>query len=389
LTEAGVTPDQIRSLDDLKRLPFVTAQDLREHYPWPLLSVPMSQIVRMHASTGTTGKRKVMVYTARDIDDWANMFARCYETAELSCEDRVQICVGYGVWTAGVGFQLGCERFGALAIPAGPGNIDLQIQFLIDFQTTVLCCTASMALLLAEEIDKRGIRDRIRVKKVIFGAERSSDAMRAKVKALTGADHIFDIPGLTEVYGPGTGLDCTFHAGIHYWADYYILEILNPDTLEPVAEGEVGEMVYTTLRKEGAPLIRYRSRDLTRLIPGPCPCGSLLPRHDRIVGRSDDMFIVRGVNIYPSHIDEILSREKGVGSEFQIHLDHYEDGKDYMVLKVEREDRGKPGDDAALAAKIERAMRKETLVSGKVEIVDYQSLPRTERKAKRVFDHRS
>jgi phenylacetate-CoA ligase len=389
LTEAGVTPDQIQSLDDLKRLPFVTAQDLQANYPWPLLSVPMTRIVRLHASTGTTGKRKVLVYTAKDIDDWADMFARCYETAELSREDRVQICVGYGVWTAGVGFQLGCERFGALAIPAGPGNIDLQIQFLIDFQTTVLCCTASMALLLAEEIDKRGIRDRIRVKKVIFGAERSSDAMRLKVKTLTGADHIFDIPGLTEVYGPGTGLDCTCHAGIHYWADYYILEILNPDTLEPVAEGEVGEMVYTTLRKEGAPLIRYRSRDLTRAILGQCPCGSPLPRHDRIVGRSDDMFIVRGVNIYPSHVDEILSREKGVGSEFQIHLDHFEDGKDHMALKVEREDGGRPEADAALAAKIERALRKETLVSGKVEIVDYQSLPRTERKAKRVFDHRT
>jgi phenylacetate-CoA ligase len=388
LTEAGVTPDQIRSLDDLRRLPFVTAQDLQANYPWPLLSVPMERIVRLHASTGTTGKRKVMVYTAKDIDDWADMFARCYETAELSREDRVQICVGYGVWTAGVGFQLGCERFGALAIPAGPGNIDLQIQFLVDFQTTVLCSTASMALLLAEEIDKRGLCDQIHVKKVIFGAERSSDAMRAKVKALTGADHVFDIPGLTEVYGPGTGLDCTFHTGIHYWADYYILEFLDPDTLEPVAEGEVGEMVYTTLRKEGAPLIRYRSRDLTREISGECPCGSPLPRHDRIVGRSDDMFIVRGVNIYPSHIDEILSREKGVGSEFQIHLDHYEDGKDYMVLKVEREDGGSPEADAALAAKIERAMRKETLVSGKVEIVDYRSLPRTERKAKRVFDHR-
>ena len=389
LTGAGITPDRIQSLDDLKRLPFVTAQDLQENYPWPFLSVPMERIVRLHASTGTTGKRKVLVYTAKDIDDWADMFARCYQTAGLSREDRVQICVGYGVWTAGAGFQLGCERFGALAIPAGPGNIDLQIQFLIDFQTTVLCCTASMALLLAEEIDKRGLRDKIHVKKVIFGAERSSDAMRAKVKSLTGADHVFDIPGLTELYGPGTGLDCAFHTGIHYWADYYILEILDPDTLEPVKEGEVGEMVYTTLRKEGAPLIRYRSRDLTRTISGECPCGSPLPRHGRIVGRSDDMFIVRGVNIYPSHIDEILSREKGIGSEFQIHLDHHGDGKDYMVLKVEREDGGRPEEDTTIAARIERALRKETLVSGQVEIVDYRSLPRTERKSMRVFDHRT
>ena len=389
LTEAGVTPDSIRSLDDLRRLPFVTAQDLQANYPWPLLAVPMEKIVRLHASSGTTGKRKVMVYTAKDIDDWANMFARCYETAELTQEDRVQICVGYGVWTAGVGFQLGCERFGALAIPAGPGNIDMQLQFLIDFQTTVLCCTASMALLLAEEIDQRGLRDRIHVRKVIFGAERSSDSLRNQVKSLTGAAEIFDIPGLTEVYGPGTGLDCPFHTGIHYWADYYILEILNPETLAPVAEGEVGEMVYTTLRKEGAPLIRYRSRDLTRLIPGQCPCGSLMPRHDRIVGRSDDMFIVRGVNIYPSHIDEILSHEPGIGSEYQIHLDHHGDGKDYMVVKVERSEGGNPSGDTGLAVRIERAIRKETLVSGKVEIVDHQALPRTERKAKRLFDHRT
>ena len=387
--EAGIKPEEIKTIDDLRRLPFTTSQDLQENYPWPLLSVPMKDIVRMHASSGTTGKRKVMVYTAKDIDDWANMFARCYETADLSRDDRVQICVGYGVWTAGVGFQLGCERFGAFTIPAGPGNIDMQLQFLVDFQTTVICSTASMALLLAEEVNSRGLRDKINVKKVIFGAERSSDALVKKVQTLLGAEHIFDIPGLTEIYGPGTGLDCIHHKGIHYWSDYYILEILDPDSLEPVADGEIGEMVYTTLKKEGAPMIRYRSRDLTRLIPGDCPCGSPFPRHDKIMGRSDDMFIVRGVNIYPSHIDEILSRQKGVGSEFQIHLDHLEDGKDYMTIKVEREEEGDRMNDAALAAGIERAVRKENLVSGKVEIVDYQTLPRTERKSRRVFDHRS
>ena len=179
---------------------------------------------------------------------------------ELTREDRIQICVGYGVWTAGVGFQLGCERFGAMAIPAGPGNIDMQLQFLVDFKPTVICSTASMALLLAEEIHAHGLRDQINVKKVIFGAERSSEALINKVKELLGAEHIFDIPGLTEIYGPGTGLDCPYHTGIHYWPDYYILEILDPDTLEPVKEGEIGEMVYTTLKKEGAPMIRYRSR---------------------------------------------------------------------------------------------------------------------------------
>ncbi|MEE9935932.1 MAG: phenylacetate--CoA ligase [Deltaproteobacteria bacterium] len=385
---AGVRPQDIRTLDDLRRLPFTTSRDLQDNYPYPLLSVPFEDVVRLHASSGTTGKRKVLVYTAKDVDDWADMFARCYETAELTRSDRVQICVGYGVWTAGVGFQAGCERFGAFAVPVGPGNIDMQLQFLVDFQTTVICSTASMALLLAEEVHARGLKDKISVKKVIFGAERASDALRQKVKTLLGAEHIFDIPGLTEVYGPGTGLDCPYHTGIHYWADYYILEILNPETLAPVAAGDVGEMVYTTLRKEGAPMIRYRSRDLTRLIPGRCACGSPFPRHDRIVGRSDDMFIVRGVNVYPSHIDEILSRQKGIATEYQIHLDRLEDGKDYLTVKVEREKDGDAGRDAALASAIEKTIRKETLVSGKVQIVEYQSLPRTERKAKRVFDRR-
>jgi len=385
---SGVGPGDIKTLDDLGKLPFTTAQDLQDGYPWPLRSVSFEKVVRLHASSGTTGRRKVLLYTAKDIDDWANMFARCYEMAELTPLDRVQICVGYGVWTAGVGFQLGCERFGAFAVPAGVGNLDMQMQFLVDFQSTVLCSTVSMALLMAEEVHKRGLRDKVKVKKVIFGAERSSEATTKAVQSLLGAEHVFDIPGLTELYGPGTGLDCVHHQGIHYWADYYLMELVDPDTLEAVPEGEVGEMVYTTLRKEGAPLIRYRSRDLTRIVPGDCPCGSLLPRHDKILGRSDDMFIVRGVNVYPSHIDEILSKQEGVGSEYQIHLSHQEDGKDYMNLKVERAQAGDPTKDAAVAKKIEKDIRKETLVSTVVEVADYQSLPRTERKSKRVFDHR-
>ena len=386
--EAGVKPEDIRSLDDLKRLPFVTAQDLQEQYPWPLRSVPFDRIVRLHASSGTTGKRKVLIYTAKDIDDWADMFARCYEIAGLTREDRVQICVGYGVWTAGVGFQLGCERFGALAIPAGPGNMEMQMQFLEDFQPTVICSTASMGLLMAEEVQKRGLKDKINVKKVIFGAERSNDAMRETIKDLLGAEQTFDIPGLTELYGPGTGLDCEHHSGIHYWADYYIMELIDPDTLEPVPEGEVGEMVYTTLRKEGAPLIRYRSRDLTRSIPGTCPCGSILPRHDRLLGRSDDMFIIRGVNIYPGHIDEILSVQEGIGTEYQIHLDRRDDGKDYMTIRVERAEESSADHDGKIAQRIESAVKKGIMVSGTVEIVEYHSLPRTERKSKRLFDHR-
>ncbi|MCJ7703931.1 MAG: phenylacetate--CoA ligase [Desulfobacterales bacterium] len=386
--EAGVKPKHIKSLKDISKLPFTTAKDLQEGYPFPLRSVPFEKIVRIHASSGTTGKRKVLCYTQKDINDWANMFARCYEMAGLTTKDRVQIAVGYGVWTAGVGFQSGVERLGATAIPIGPGNIDMQCQFLEDFQSTVLCATASMALLMGEEIEKRGLKEKIALKKVIMGSERSSDAMRIRMKELLGAEHVFDIPGMTELYGPGTGLDCVYHEGIHYWADYYILELLNPETLEPVAPGETGEMVVTTLRKEAAPLVRYRTRDLTRLIPKRCSCGSILPMHDRLLGRSDDMFIIRAVNIYPGQIDHILSGGKGAGSEYQIHLHRKEDGKDYMTIKVERAEGASLSGDGVLAGTIEEEIKKQILVSGKVEMVDYGSLPRSERKSKRVFDHR-
>jgi len=386
--EVEVRPKHIKSLKDISKLPFTTSKDLQEGYPFPLRSSPFEKIVRIHASSGTTGKRKVLCYTQKDINDWANMFARCYEMAGLTTKDRVQIAVGYGVWTAGVGFQAGVERLGAMAIPIGPGNIDMQCQFLEDFQSTALCCTASMGVLMAEEVEKRHLRDKIALKKLIMGSERSSDAQRKKMKELLGVEHVFDIPGLTELYGPGTGLDCIYHEGIHYWADYYILEILDPETLQPVPSGEIGEMVITTLRKEAAPLVRYRTRDLTKLIPKRCSCGSILPMHDRLLGRSDDMFIIRAVNIYPGQIDHILSSTNGVGSEYQIHLDRKEDGKDYMTIKVERVESGKPEEDPALTNSIEETIKKQILVSGKVVMVDYGTLPRSERKSKRVFDNR-
>lgn len=388
LDEAGVRPEDIHSLDDIQNLPFTTSGDLQEGYPFPLLSVPFKDVVRIHASSGTTGKRKVLCYTQKDIEDWAHFFARCYEMAELTSEDRVQIAVGYGVWTAGVGFQLGCERFGAMAIPAGPGNMDMQCEFLIDFQTTAMCCTASMGLLMAEEVNKRGIKNKINLKKMIFGSERSSEAMRKRIGDLLGLEHMFDIPGMTELYGPGTGLDCVHHAGIHYWADYYILEILDPETLKPVPEGETGEMVVTTLKKEAVPLIRYRTRDLTRLISGECACGSVLPRHDQLLGRSDDMIIFRAVNIYPGQVDHVLSGIKGIGSEYQIILDRKDDGKDYMTIRIERAIDGDKAQDGELKKKIAGEIKKQILVSGDIEIVDYSSLPRSDRKSKRVFDNR-
>ena len=388
LKDAWVQPEDIRRLEDLQKLPFTTVEDLRDGYPFPLLSVPFEKVVRIHASSGTTGKRKVLCYTEKDLRDWSDMFARCYEMAGLTPEDRVQIAVGYGLWTAGIGFQLGCERFGAMAVPVGPGNIDMHCEMLVDLQSTVFCCTASMGLLMAEEVHRRGLRDRINLQRIIFGAERHSDAMRRSMKEHLGVKDTFDIPGLTELYGPGTGLECPAHEGIHYWADYYILEIIHPETLEPAKPGEIGEMVVTTLRKEGAPLVRYRTRDLTRILPGVCSCGNVLPRHDKILGRSDDMFIVRGVNVYPGQIDHILSQVPQAGSEFQVLLERGTDGKDYMTIRVERAEKGDGEEDKVLADRIEHLMSHRLLVSGKVEVVDHQSLPRTERKSKRVFDNR-
>ncbi len=388
LDAAGVRSEDIQTLDDIRKLPFTTADDLRKGYPFPLLSVPQSRVVRIHASSGTTGKRKILSYTQKDIDDWIHFFARCYEMAGITAEDRVQIAVGYGIWTAGVGFQLGCEKLGAMALPVGPGNIDLQCQFLVDLQSTAMCCTASMGLLMAEEINRRNLKDKIALKKMIFGSERSSDAMRKRIKELLGLEEMFDIPGMTELYGPGTGLDCSRHEGIHYWADYFILEILDPETLEPVAPGEIGEMVVTTLCKEAAPLIRYRTRDLTRLIDHPCSCGSILPMHDRIQGRSDDMIIFRAVNIYPGQIDEVLSPISDAGCEYQVHLARKDDGKDYMTIRIECCEGFDPSRKPVLAEKVRAEIKKNIMVSCEVDIVDYCSLPRSERKSKRFFDNR-
>lgn len=388
LADSGITPESITSLDDLHRLPFVTADDLAAGYPFALCSVDHADLVRIHASSGTTGKRKILCYTKKDIDDWQEMFARCYELAGLTREDRVQIAVGYGLWTAGVGFQQACERFGAMAIPVGPGNLEMQTSFLIDLQSTVLCCTASMGLLLAEEVHRQGLKGKLNLKKIILGAERSSSAMLDTMREFLGVEQIYDITGLTEVYGPGTGLSCGAESGIHYWADYYILEVLDPVTLQPVAPGEVGEMVFTTLAKEGAPLIRYRSRDLTRLIEGDCPCGCILPRHDRILGRSDDVIIFRGVNIYPGQMDEVLNRVSGIGSEYQILLDHCDDGRDYMLVRVERARNSDALSDEQVTRQIVTGIKHTLLVSCSVELLESGSLPRSERKTKRIFDKR-
>ena len=385
--EAGINPCDVQTLDDLKYLPFTTTDDLRDGYPLPLLSVPEADVVRVHASSGTTGKRKILAYTQKDVDTFALQMARCFEMAGLTPRDRVQIAVGYGLWTAGAGFQLGCEQFGALTIPVGAGNLEIHLQMLTDLGTTCLCATASMALLMGEEVRRHDLADKIRLRTVIFGAEGHNTKMRRAFERDLGIDESFDIGGMTEMYGPGSALECKAHAGLHYWADLFIIEYIDPATLQPVAPGEIGEMVVTSLRKEASPLIRYRTRDLSRLVAGPCACGCTMPRHDHILGRSDDMIIFRGVNVYPGQIADVLQEFPELGSEYHIHLAR-EDGRDSMRLQVERAEGATADNDAALANAVAKRLHAKVLVSAAVEPVDPATLPRSFGKSRRVTDVR-
>ena len=286
LEALGITG--ISSAEEFERLPFSEKDDLRGAYPLGLMTVPESEIVRIHSSSGTTGTPVIIPYTRKDIDDWATMFCRCYEMAGITDQDRIQITPGYGLWTAGIGFQAGAEKLGAMVIPMGTGNTEKQLQMMMDLDTTVLGATSSYALLLAEEIEKRGIADKIRLKKGVIGSERWGETMRKRIKDGLGIE-IYDVYGLTEIYGPGIGISCGCEEGMHYWDDFIYLEIIDPVTLQPVEDGQLGEIVITTLVKEGAPLIRYRTHDLSRILPGPCSDGHTWPRIDIIMGRTDDM----------------------------------------------------------------------------------------------------
>jgi phenylacetate-CoA ligase len=383
LDDAGVGPDDVRGVDELAALPFTTKEQLREHYPFGWTVVPPEDVVRVHASSGTTGKRTVATYTARDLEDWADMFARCFAYAGVTPEDRVQVTPGYGLWTAGVGFQAGVERLGAMAVPTGPGNVDLQFEMMLDFRTTVLTATSSFALLLGEEAHARGLAGRLALRIGIFGSERWGEAMRRRIEELLGIES-FDVYGLTELYGPGTGIECAEHDGIHYWDDHYVVEIVDPVTGEPRPAGEEGEIVLTTLRKQAMPLVRYRTRDLSRLYTVPCACGSPYPRIARLSGRTDDMVKVRGVALYPADVDQVLSRIPGLGSEYQLHV-HRQAGREDLLIRVEGASTDAPGD---LAGRVEAAVRGVLSLRPSVEVVEPGALPRSERKTRRVFDHR-
>lgn len=381
--KAGITG--VSSQEDFEKLPFSSKDDLRDAYPLGIQAVPEEEVVRIHSSSGTTGKPVIIPYTAKDVDDWAIMFARCYETAGVTNKDRVQITPAYGLWTAGIGFQNGAEKLGAMAIPMGPGNTDKQIQMMIDLKSTVLTATSSYALLLAEEINKRGLREQIHLKKGVFGSERWSKKMREYIQQELGIE-LYDIYGLTEIYGPGIGINCEKEHGIHYWDDYIYIEIIDPATGEPVPDGEPGEIVITTLVKEGAPLLRFRTHDLSRIIPEKCSCGRSYPRLDTIGGRSDDMFKVRGVNMFPRQVEELLQDVDGVLSEYNITIAHDEDNnKDIMILTVEVDGRV---DFEKTALHIRELFKSRIGMTPKVTAVPVGTLQRSEKKTKRVIDYR-
>lgn len=378
-----IDEENILSPADFEKLPFTEKGELRGAYPLGIQAVPDEEVVRIHSSSGTTGTPVIIPYTRKDVEDWALLFERCYRIAGITPLDRVHITPGYGLWTAGIGFQLGCERLGAMSIPMGPGNTDKQIRMMLDLKSTVLCATSSYALLLAEEIERRGLGGEIQLKKAVIGSERWGDRMRERISRELGVQ-LYDIYGLTEIYGPGIGISCDEDCGMHYFDDYIYLEIIDPATGRVLPDGETGEIVITTLQKEGAPLIRYRTHDLSRIIPGDCACGSPYPRIDRIFGRSDDMIKVKGVNIYPGQIEELLRGVEGVSSEYQVLVEHRA-GRDEMTLSFEIE----PGCDAA---EIERAVRTafKTRVGLTIQprAVALGALPRSEKKTRRVIDTR-
>ncbi|MBR4581711.1 MAG: phenylacetate--CoA ligase [Lachnospiraceae bacterium] len=382
--DMGIT--EINSEEDFYKLPFSSKEDLRNAYPLGIQAVPDEEVVRIHSSSGTTGKPVIIPYTKKDVEDWAIMFERCYRMAGITNKDRIHITPGYGLWTAGIGFQAGCERLGAMAVPMGPGNTDKQIQMMIDLKSTVLCATSSYALLLSEEINKRGIRDQIHLTKGVIGSERWSDKMRQTIHDGLGIE-LFDIYGLTEIYGPGIGINCPGETAMHCFDDYLYIEIIDPVTGENVPDGEEGEIVITTLVKEGAPLLRFRTHDISRIIPGECKCGCKYPRLDIIKGRSDDMFKIHGVNMFPSQVEEMLGKVDGATSEYRVTLAHEDDkNRDVFLLTVEGEGRVRFED---MAKEISSVFKTYVGVTPRVSIVPVGTLPRSEKKTKRVTDYRN
>lgn len=387
--ELHLKPSDIRSLDDLRKIPFTTKQDLRDNYPFGLAAVPLDNVVRLHSSSGTTGTPTVILHTQKDLDEWANAVARCLYMVGLRRSDVFQNSSGYGMFTGGLGFQYGAERLGMLTVPAAAGNTKRQIKFITDFGTTALHAIPSYASRLYEVMQEMGIdpqRD-TKLRTLVIGAEPHSEEQRRKIERMLGVK-AYNSFGMSEMCGPGVAFECKEQNGMHIWEDYYVVEIIDPVTLEPVPEGEVGELVLTTINREAMPLLRYRTRDLTRILPGECPCGRHHKRLDRMKGRSDDMIILKGVNIFPIQIETVLMQFEELGTEYLITLTN-EEANDLMTVEVELKDFS---DDysrlQSLTREITRQLKDEILLTPAVKLVPKGTMPKQEGKAVRVRDLR-
>lgn len=389
--ENNITPESIKSLEDLQRFPFTTKDDLRGHYPFGLVSVPMEKVVRVHSSSGTTGNPTVVAHSQKDLDQWAEQVARCMYMVGCRNTDVFQNTSGYGMFTGGLGYQYGAERLGAVTVPAAAGNSKRQIKFIMDFGTTIIHAIPSYATRLAEVFYEMGIDPKKDTKLRIFclGAEPHSEEQRQRIEQLFGIK-AYNCFGMSEMNGPGVAFECKEQNGLHVWEDYVIPEILDPVTLQPVPEGEVGELVLTTINREAMPLFRYRTRDLTRFIPGECPCGRTHRRLARFQGRSDDMIIVKGVNIFPIQIERILMGFKELGMNYLITIDTVANN-DEMQVEVEIGDNIRIDDYATLqnlTKEITRQLKDEILLTPRVKLVEKGSIPQAEGKAVRVKDFR-
>lgn len=388
--ENGLTPDSIKSLDDLKKIPFTTKQDLRDNYPFGIASVPLEKAVRLHSSSGTTGNPTVILHTQKDLDEWANAVARCLHMVGLRPGDVFQNSSGYGMFTGGLGFQYGAERLGMLTVPAAAGNTKRQLKFITDFGTTALHAIPSYVTRMYEVMQEMGIDPRrdTKLKTLVIGAEPHSEEQRRRIEEMMGVK-AYNSFGMSEMCGPGVAFECQEQNGLHIWEDYYIVEIIDPETLEPVPAGEVGELVLTTINREAMPLLRYRTRDLTRILPGECPCGRHHARLDRMKGRSDDMIILKGVNIFPIQIETILMQFKELTSNYLITLET-RDTNDEMIVEVELDKLFT--DDytrlQVLTREITRLLKDEILVTPLVKLVPKGTLPQSDGKAVRVKDLR-
>ena len=387
----GLKPSDIKTLDDIRKIPFTTKQDLRDTYPFGIASVPLDQCARLHSSSGTTGNPTVILHTKKDLEEWANAVARCLWMVGCRPNDVFQNSSGYGMFTGGLGFQYGAEKLGMLTVPAGAGNTLRQIKFFTDFGTTVVHAIPSYASRLFEVMQEKGIDPRrdTKLRTLVIGAEPHSEDTRRRIEEMLGVK-AYNSFGMSEMCGPGVAFECPEQNGMHIWEDYYIVEIVDPDTLKPVPDGEVGELVLTTLKREAMPLLRYRTRDLTRILPGDCPCGRHHKRLDRMKGRSDDMIILKGVNIFPIQIETILMQFKELASDYLITLETKENN-DAMTVEVEVADNLSFDDFGRLQnleREITRQLRDEILITPKVRLVPKGSLPKSEGKAVRVKDLR-